>query len=147
MEPVTLNWVAGEDEFLLRLGELEALDDATPDGVLDLRYRLSLGKDRGTLGYAPVRVRETIDCLRLGLIGAGMERKAALKKVERAFEDADISALNLMAYEVITRSVSGKAHDQPGEVKAAARKPRASASAKSTVQGSDSATRRKPSSK
>lgn len=147
MEPITLNWVAGEDEFLLRIGDLEALDDATREGVLDLRYRLSLGKDRGSLGYAPVRVRETIDCLRLGLIGAGMERKAALNKVLQAFEESDIAALNLMAYTIITHGLSAKEHDKPGEGKAAAGKTRASASAKSTARARSSASRRKPSSK
>ena len=77
MEPVRLNWGCGEDDFLLRIGELEALDDLTSDGVLDLRYRLSLGQQRGSLAFSPVRIREVMACIRLGLIGAGMERGKA----------------------------------------------------------------------
>lgn len=131
MEALTLNWPAGEDEFLLRLGELEALDDITPEGVLDFRYRLSLGGARGTLGYSPVRIREVIACLRLGLIGAGMERKEADRKAKQGFEDGDISALNVMCYEIITHSLKAKAHDTLGE-KTAEENPPASSSPPST---------------
>lgn len=134
MEPVTLNWSQGEDEFLLRIGELEALDDSTNEGVLDLRYRLSLGQHRGTLAYSPVKVREIIDCLRLGLIGAGMERNKAAEKAKRAFEDDDVSVLNLMAFTIISHSLSGKDHDQPGGEKAAAEETHASSSDKSMEQ-------------
>lgn len=130
MEPVTLNWSQGEDEFLLRIGELEALDDSTSDGVLDLRYRLSLGQPRGSLGYSPVKVREIIDCLRLGLIGAGMDRNKALEKAKRAFIDDDVAVLNLMAFEIITHSLKGKDHDAPGEEPAEAEETQESGSGK-----------------
>ena len=135
MEPITLNWAGGEDEFLLRLGELEALDDLTADGVLDYRYRLSLGVQRGSLAYAPVKVSETIACLRLGLIGAGMERKAAERKARQSFEDGDISELNMMAFTVISHSLRGKEHDPAGET-GAAETPAASDGAGSTATAS-----------
>lgn len=122
MEPIKLNWSSGEDEFLLRLGELEALDDATDAGVLDLRYRLLQGHQRGGFENAPVKIRETISCLRLGLIGAGMERQTAERKARQAFEDNDIAALNLIAFTVISNSLKGKVHDPLGE-KAAAENP------------------------
>jgi hypothetical protein len=115
MEALTLVWPGGEDDFLLRLGELEALDDKTPDGVLDLRYRLSLGQERGSLAYAPVRVREVLDCLRLGLIGGGMDGKLAKRKVQRAFENGDMAELCLAAYTVISHAFAGKAHDPVGD--------------------------------
>jgi hypothetical protein len=118
MEPLKMNWVCGEDEFLLRIGELEALDDLTSDGVLDLRYRLSLGQQRGSLAYSPVRVREVMACLRLGLIGAGMERGKAEQKAKTAFIDGDISELNTLAFTVISNSLKGKVHDPVGEPKA-----------------------------
>lgn len=132
MEALTLNWPGGEDHFLLRLGELEALDDVTSAGVLDLRYRLSLGGDRGSMGYAPVKIREVISAIRLGLIGAGMDRKSAERKAKQGFEDGDISALNLLCYEVISHSLSGKEHDPVGEV-AAEENPPASSSPASTA--------------
>lgn len=126
MEAVTLNWPGGEDEFLLRLGELEALDDKTEQGVLDYRYRLSLGLARESLAYAPVKIWETLHCLRLGLIGAGMDRKEADRKVRHAFDVGDIAELNLTAFTVASHSLAGKEHD-----------PLAPAEAVETLTGSD----------
>lgn len=123
MEPLKANWSSGEDDFLLRIGELEALDDLTDAGVLDLRYRLSQGIQRGSLAYSPVKVREVIACLRLGLIGAGMDRAKADRKAKQAFEDGDVSELNLLAYTIITKAVSGKDHDPVGEDQAAENPP------------------------
>lgn len=117
-----MNWPSGEDEFLLRIGELEALDDATEAGVLDLRYRLSLGPQRGSLGYSPVKVREIMSCLRLGLIGAGMERQKAERKVRQAFVDGEISELNLLAFTIISRAFAAKEHDPLGEAEGEAEK-------------------------
>ena len=101
-----------------RDGELEALDDLTDAGALDLRYRLSQGVQRGSLAYSPVKVREVMACLRLGLIGAGMDRQKADRKVKQAFEDADISELNVLAFTVLSRAFSGKEHDPVGEAEA-----------------------------
>lgn len=114
-EPFVANWPSGEDEFLLRAGEVEALDDATESGVLDLRYRFVQGVQRGSLAYAPVKVREVLACLRLGLIGAGMARADAERKVKQAFADGDISELNLLAFTIISRALAGKVHDPVGE--------------------------------
>lgn len=123
MEPARLNWVSGEDDFLLRIGELEALDDLTDAGVLDLRYRLSLGQARGSLAYAPVKIREIIACLRLGLIGGGMKREDAERKVKEAFINGDVSELNLLVFTVISNSLRGKVHDPLGEDRAAENPP------------------------
>lgn len=131
MEPITLNWPGGEDEFLLRLGELEALDDLTESGVMDLRWRLAQGQARGSLAYAPVKVAEIIATLRLGLIGAGMERKAADRKARQAFEAVDVAELALIAYAVISNSLKGKDHD-PLAMTEAAEAPTASDGAGST---------------
>lgn len=123
MEPMKANWVCGEDDFLLRIGELEALDDVTDAGVLDLRFRLSQGVQRGSLAYSPVKIREVMACLRLALIGGGMERSKAEAKVKNAIIDGDISELNLLAFSVISNSLAGKAHDPLGEVAAVGNPP------------------------
>ena len=115
MEPLRLNWPGGEHDFLLRIGELEALDDLTAEGVMDFRWRLSRGVERGSLAYSPVKVREVIACLRLGLIGAGMERGDAERRVKDAFINGDASELNLLAFTIISKSLSGKEHDPVGE--------------------------------
>lgn len=114
-EPYIANWPSGEDSFLLRIGELEALDDLTEAGVLDLRFRLSQGVQRGSLAYAPVKVREIMACLRLGLIGAGMDRSTAERKSKQAIVDGDISELNLLAFTIISKAFAGKDHDPLGE--------------------------------
>lgn len=131
MEALTLNWPGGEDDFLFRLGELEALDDKTTDGLLDYRYRLSLGIQRGSLAYSPVRIAETLACLRLGLIGAGMGSAEARKKVEAAFDNGDIAELNLAAFTALSHSLAGKDHDPVGEA-AAEENPPGSSSPPST---------------
>lgn len=118
MEPARLNWVCGEDDFLLRIGELEALDDLTDAGVLDLRYRLSQGVQRGSLAYSPVKIREVIACIRLGLIGAGMERGKAEVKAKNAFIDGDVAELNILAFTIISNSLKAKEHDPVGEAEA-----------------------------
>lgn len=123
-EPFVANWPGGEDEFLLRIGELEALDDLTDAGVLDLRYRLLQGHQaRGGFENSPVKVREVLACLRLGLIGAGMDRIKADRKVKQAFEDGDIAALNLLAFALISRAFASKDHDPVGEAEAGAADP------------------------
>lgn len=115
MEPLRLNWPGGEHDFILRIGELEALDDLTAEGVMDFRWRLSRGVERGSLAYSPVKVREVIACLRLGLIGGGMERGDAERRVKDAFINGDASELNLLAFTIISKSLSGKEHDPVGE--------------------------------
>ncbi|MDQ7262264.1 GTA-gp10 family protein [Paracoccus sp. PS-1] len=145
-EPFVANWSSGEDEFLLRIGELEALDDLTEAGALDLRYRLSQGVQRGSLAYAPVKVREVMACLRLGLIGAGMDRQRADRKVKQAFDDAEVSELNVLAFTILSHAFSGKEHDPVGEAKAGAATEE-SASPASTEPAPRSASRRSRSKK
>lgn len=123
MEPVRLNWPGGEHDFLLRIGELEALDDMTDAGVLDLRYRLSMGQARGSLAYSPVKIREIIACIRLGLIGGGMKREDAERRVKEAFINGDVSELNLLAFTIISNSLRAKEHDPLGEETAAENPP------------------------
>lgn len=123
MEPLKLIWPCGDDHFLLRIGELEALDDLTEAGVLDLRYRLSLGQQRGSLAYSPVKIRELMACLRLGLMGAGMKREKAELKVKTAFIEGDVAELNILAFTIISHSLKGKEHDPVGEAAAAENPP------------------------
>ncbi|MFB9223835.1 GTA-gp10 family protein [Paracoccus cavernae] len=149
MDPAVLNWPCGEDPFLLRIGELEALDDLTAEGVLDLRWRLAQGAHRGSLAYAPVKVREVIACLRLGLIGAGMDRATAERKSRQAFEEGDIGALNLIAFTILSNAFAGKEHDPVGEAQAGevTAKVSVSASPASTAMASHSGSRRPKSKK
>ncbi|ADO43116.1 GTA-gp10 family protein [Ketogulonicigenium vulgare] len=112
-EAQVINWTCGEHAFRLRIGEAEALDDLTPQGIADFRFRCRQGIERGSLGFSPVRVREVIDCIRLGLIGGGMEGDAARALALRAMEEADFAELVKICYGIVTGFFSGKDHDQP----------------------------------
>lgn len=117
-EPKIVNWSLGEHPFLLRIGEAEALDDLTPAGLADFRYRCRDGVDRGSLAFSPVRVREVIDCLRLGLVGGGMDPDKARKMALRAMEECEFSELVMICFTIVTEFFSGKDHDQPGKSEA-----------------------------
>lgn len=147
MQPFVANWSCGEDEFLLRIGEIEALDDLTEKGALDFRWRLSEGVQRGSLAYSPVKLREVMACIRLGLIGAGMDRAKADRKVKQAVDDADISELNLLAFSILTRAFAGKEHDPVGEAEAGKVETNASASPASTATAQPSGSPRRRSKK
>lgn len=137
MEPLAWNWPIGEDEFLLRIGEVEALDDITPDGALDLRARLVEGYERGGMERAKVRVREIEECIRLGLIGAGMERKQAARHARRASEEVDITNRNLLCLTILSNAFKGKPHDPVGEAEGEATSASASPASTETAHLSD----------
>lgn len=118
-EPKVLNWCCGEHPFRLRIGEAEALDDLTSDGISDFLYRLLVGRDRGSLAYAKVKQREVIDCIRLGLIGGGMEPSAARSLALRGWEEGDFGELVMICATVIGVALAGKEHDQPEKPEAA----------------------------
>lgn len=118
-EPKLINWRLGEHAFRMRIGEAEALDDLTPAGIADLRFRLRIGVDRGSLAYSPVKVREVIDCLRLGLIGGGMRGDAARALAIRAMEEVEFSELVTICFTVLSEFLSGKEHDTPEKPAAA----------------------------
>src|SRR5690606_4695061 len=85
----------------------------TRDGVADFRFRCRDGVERGSLGFSPVRTREVIDCLRLGLLGGGMEPEAARKLALRGMEEGEFSELVMICFEVVSEFHRGKAYDQP----------------------------------
>ena len=114
-EPRIVNWACGEHPFLLRIGEAEALDDLTTSGVADFRWRCREGVARGSLGFAPVRTREVFDCVRLGLIGGGMDSEKARKLALRGMDEAEFSELVMICFEVVGDFHRGKAYDQPGK--------------------------------
>lgn len=118
-EPRVINWSGGEHAFRLRIGEAEALDDLTPAGIADLRWRCSQGIQRGSLAHAPVKVREIVEAVRLGLIGGGMDAQEARKIAVRGMEEAEFAELVMISFAILTDFHSGKAHDQPEKPEAA----------------------------
>lgn len=123
-EPKIVNWSLGEHPFLLRIGEAEAMDDLTPAGLADFRYRCRDGVERGSLAFSPIRVREVIDCLRLGLVGGGMDPDKARRLALRAMEECEFSELVMICFTIVTEFFSGKDHDQPEKPEAAEASPK-----------------------
>lgn len=104
---VTINWVQGEHDFALNIGELRALQkncDAGPELILT---RLNAGS---------WLVDDIFEVLRLGLIGAGMANKDAGRLVRKAFDEAPIFNLKSPAYEVLAAALIGDEEDPVGEV-------------------------------
>jgi hypothetical protein len=108
MHSITLPWIGGEHEFALRLGELRALQDKTDAGPLELMHRIVEGR---------WRVDDLIETLRLGLIGAGMERGEAGQLVTRLFERHPLTAFALPAQAVLIAALTGPPaeEDEPGK--------------------------------
>lgn len=103
---VTINWVQGEHDFALNIGELRALQkncDAGPELILT---RLRVGS---------WQMDDIFEVLRLGLIGAGMDAKEAGPMVRLAFDQNPVFALKLPAYQVLAAALIGEADDPVGE--------------------------------
>lgn len=104
---VTLNWAGGEHDFVLRLGELRALQDRLDSGPDQINERLGLGA---------WRVDDLFEILRLGLIGAGKTADEAKRLVIPAFENTPLLELLLPARMVLAAALVGVEDDPVGEV-------------------------------
>ena len=103
---VTINWVQGEHDFALNIGELRALQkncDAGPELILT---RLNSGS---------WNVDDIFETLRLGLIGAGMPSKEAGPMVRAAFNRTPVLKLKMPAHQVLAAALMGEADDPVGE--------------------------------
>lgn len=103
---VTINWVQGEHDFALNIGELRALQkncDAGPETILT---RLQMGS---------WFVDDIFEVLRLGLIGAGMDASDAGPLVRKAFDQSSAFSLKLPAHEVLAAALIGEDDDPVGE--------------------------------
>lgn len=108
MTPLTLNWVGGEHEFLLRIGELRALQEKTDAGPLELMHRIVEGR---------WRVDDLFETLRLGLIGGGMLGRDAQKLVSEMFERHPLTRFALPAQAVLISALSGPVEGEPDQGK------------------------------
>lgn len=111
---VTLNWLGGEHEFLLAIGEMRAVQDACNAGPMEILNALSEGR---------WRVEMLMAVLRHGLIGAGMERAAAKELVSRMFDEHPFGKFVTPAIFVLAAAVVGVPDDPLGEPEGAATMP------------------------
>jgi hypothetical protein len=107
----TIAWRGGEHPFLLRIGELRALESAC-----DLGSRVILLALMGST----FRVDHVLETIRLGLIGGGMPDTEARRTLSLALNTCSHTALALVAAEALTYSLSWDADDSPGEATAEA---------------------------
>lgn len=110
---IELNWRGGEHSFALRIGELQALQDATGDGPGASLHRLYLSM-QATPMLGGWKIADVIDTVRLGLIGGGMERMDAAKLVRETVERAGITALVDTACNILLDALEEK-DPEPGE--------------------------------
>ncbi|RHZ96460.1 gene transfer agent family protein [Cereibacter sphaeroides] len=110
MDAKTLHWPGGEHRFLLRIGELRALQrncDAGPEEVFN---RLRFGK---------WRVDDIIEPIRLGLIGSGeMTADEAGPFVALRMQQHPPVQFKLTALAIMSHSLMGDPDDVVGEPEA-----------------------------
>jgi hypothetical protein len=119
-EPRVLNWAGGEAPFLLRIGEMLALEKLCGTGIGAVFGRLS-----ASLTGAPQwHVADITETLRLGLIGGGASREDAQAAVTRATEMAGLLALAPTAMTVLLISLKSEdpAEEEEEESPAGAKK-------------------------
>ncbi|MBU0642405.1 MAG: gene transfer agent family protein [Alphaproteobacteria bacterium] len=120
---VEINWIGGEHEFALRLGELRALQDKCDAGPEEVFNRLRLGT---------WRVDDILETIRLGLIGGGLE-KAEARKVINTVEGNPLVQFKLVAITILADALIGVEDDPVGEPRGEVASPENGASPKSTT--------------
>lgn len=101
-----LKWAGGENDFLLHIKELRALQTATDCGPGLLFKRL---------GDGDWLVDDLLHVLRLGLIGGGMPEGEASKLIGDVVDNTPLLSLSTTAYLVLSNALVGEDHDQLGE--------------------------------
>lgn len=103
---VRLNWIGGEHEFALNIGELRALQNNCNAGPEQIAMRLIGGE---------WLVDDIIEIIRLGLIGGGMESKTAGPMVTGLIDRHPLMMLKADALKVLTDALMADEDDSLGE--------------------------------
>jgi len=104
---VEMKWQGGEHPFLLRIGELRALDDRLQDGAMAAAMRLR---------YLRPKFNDVYEVVRQGLIGGGMAEKEASALVAMVEEQHGIGPLVTLAQAVLLQAFYRREEDdEPGE--------------------------------
>lgn len=117
------NWVGGEHEFALKLGQLRALQNACEAGPEEILSRIWAG------GWL---VDDLIEVIRLALIGGGeVDAKDAGLMVTRLLESNPLLQFKPLAQDILMDALIGEADDQVGELAGALNPQESGSSAKS----------------
>lgn len=101
-QPAMIKWQGGEHAFLLRIGELRAIDDRVQDGAMAAMTRLRLIK---------YRFDDVYEVVRQGLIGGGMDLREAGRLVERIEAQHGIGTMAPLATEILFRAFHRREDD------------------------------------
>lgn len=107
----TIVWPGGEHPFRLGIGELRALEQRCDAGCVVVLMRL-LGQTW--------KIDDVLSPIRLGLVGGGMDERAAQKAIDDALAVVSPYALSVAAADVLRRFIMWEGDDQPGEADAGA---------------------------
>ena len=103
---ISINWVGGEPQFALTIGNLRALQASCDAGPEQILHRITDGT---------WRIDDLIETLRQGLIGGGFKPETdAGPMVIRAAEQSGLAALRIPALRVLQASLLGE-WDEPAE--------------------------------
>jgi hypothetical protein len=103
-------WADGDYTFRLPWGQLVELQEKCDAGPYVILKRISDGS---------WRVEDLSQTVRLGLIGGGVEPKAALQLARDYVEARPLAESVLIAHEILSAAILGTGEEQPGEQKAA----------------------------
>lgn len=123
---VTLNWVGGEHEFALKLGQLRKLQDTCNAGPEEVLNRLRFGT---------WKVDDIIEPIRLGLIGAGMTNAEAGPKVMTLIEQYPLAQFKMTSLAIMSDALFAPKDDPLGEDAGEAAPPENGGSLTSTEAG------------
>jgi hypothetical protein len=107
-----IQWQGGEHDFVLRIGELRALQDRCDAGPAFVLERLQTKR---------WRVEDVTETIRLALMGGGMERAEAQRIVALHVEAKPLSPSVMLATVVLAAALHGpldEVDDTAGEPKA-----------------------------
>lgn len=120
---VTLNWVGGEHEFALKLGQLRKLQESCNAGPEEVLNRLRFGT---------WKVDDVIEPIRLGLIGTGVPVSEAGPKVTALVDQHPLAQFKMTALAIMADALFAPADDAVGEVEGEAAPPKNGGSPSST---------------
>jgi hypothetical protein len=104
---VQMKWQGGEHAFLLRIGELRALDDRLKDGAMAAFLRLRTLKPN---------LNDVYEVVRQALIGGGMAEREASSLVAMIEDQHGIGAMVPLAQAVLFQAFYRREEsDEPGE--------------------------------
>lgn len=107
----------GEFEFALTIGPAEQLEQVRGDALRKMGFDAGQGAIMAIqrrLAEGTFLIDDVRQTLRLGLVGAGMEREDAWRLVERNLQPGDLIKAAMLAGDVIDALLSGDPEDQPG---------------------------------